>query len=62
MYVGDYKSRDQCEMIAKATEIAAGGLEDGNRIFPFSEWCLRKECTKRDGEMESKWNLLAEED
>lgn len=49
-------------MIAKATEIAAGGLEDGNRIFPFSEWCLRKECTKRDGEMESKWNLLVEED
>ena len=37
VYVGDYKSRDQCEMIVKATEITAGGLEDGNRIFPFSE-------------------------
>ena len=66
VYVGDYKSRDQCETIVKATEITAGGLEDGNRIFPFSEsgvWekSARRE-RERDGEMESKWNLLAEED
>lgn len=68
--VGDYKSLDQCEMIAKATEeIAAGGLEDGNRIFPFSSEFVWEGVYDDDvaeererWSMKSKWNLLAEED
>lgn len=56
VYVGDYKSRDQCEMIAKATEeIAAGGLEDGNRIFYHfhPNVCLRR-SVRREREMENE--------